>query len=178
MDKPKHRGVVTLPTPQEPKPPEAKRPTSGRRVREHMRNHRAGYVKLVGALTALATAVTGYLELEKSDKLVYKALTTKVNLMAEELASLKGQNELMLIFLQAKLGGEIVPAPKLKSAPKPHGPTSTGAGKAKMVPRLLQRLPAGAPTIKKPKIVEDAFQELPRDLDSLRAAQKAMKKSD
>jgi hypothetical protein len=62
------------------------------------------YAKLVGAITALTAAINGYLDLEKKNALVYQALASKVNHMAEELSELKGQNQVMMIFLARKEG--------------------------------------------------------------------------
>lgn len=167
-------------------PPEKKRPTSGKVIREHVQRNKAGYAKLVGAITALTTAIAGYTELARNNQIVYQTLATKVNSMAEELSWLKGQNELMLIFLQAKLGGEIVPPTTTRdeATPAPRSPPPEERGSArgairKAPPVRSERLPEKPPKelqkeLQK-EIVVDAFKKLPPNLEALMAEQKALK---
>jgi hypothetical protein len=174
-----------LPTLPQPEAPTKDRPKSGKLIKDHVRRNRAGYAKLVGAITALTTAITGYLELERNNRIVYQTLAAKVNLMAEELSHLKGQNELMLIFLQAKLGGEIMPPEK---GPLPRGENSDKKSRATSSPTKeesnsltrrgprAERLPDEAPAKPQRRVIFNAFQELPDDLEGLMKAQKALDK--
>jgi len=76
----------------------------------HFRRQGMNYAKLLGAITALTTAVNGYLDLEKKNALVYQALASKVNNMSTELAEIKGQNAVIMMFVKAELGAEALDA--------------------------------------------------------------------
>lgn len=163
-------------------PPPKERPRSGKVIREHVQRNKAGYAKLVGAITALTTAIAGYTELARNNQVVYQTLAAKVNSMAEELSWLKGQNELMLIFLQAKLGGEIVPPEEVRdmatpAPPEPRDRAPEGVGAVRGASRKSPPKRREKPSEKPPKelqreVVVDAFKKLPPNLEALIAEQK------
>jgi hypothetical protein len=109
------------------------------------------------------------LELTKKNELVYEALSSKVNGMAEELSELKGQNEIMLLFLQARLGGEIVPKkPVLRDL-------GSSLEDKDAEPPLVDRIPLEMPKKSKPRVTIKAFQKLPPDLESLVKEQRQLR---
>ncbi len=92
----------------------------------HLRRNGMNYAKLVGAITALTAAVNGYLDLEKKNALVYEALASKVNNMSAELSEIKGQNQVILIFLSNQAGGEMMMDELGSAEPTPNHIHSEG----------------------------------------------------
>lgn len=163
----------------------------------HLKKHGGNYAKLIAAISALTAAVNGYLDLAKKNELVYQALASKVNNMAEELAHVKGQNQVMLIFLAQKYGMEDMldemgaaetparaPASSMASAPAMHDepemdePTPAGdeaveAAESSPEAHTEVVVEAAPPPPPKPKpkaekrVVVQAYQELPQNLDDL-----------
>lgn len=128
----------------------------------HVKKYGGDYAKLIAAVTALIVAVTGYLELAGKDEVVYQALSSKVNSMAEELSELKGQNEVMLLFLQARFGGKIIPE-------KARPPESVGSVRGRQKASSRPTKPIEKPM--REVIVRD-IRKLPKDLDALMKEQK------
>jgi hypothetical protein len=142
------------------------------RVGDHVKKYGGGYATLIGAITALIVAINGYLELMRKDELVYEALSSKVNYMAEELSELKGQNSVMLVFLQSRFGGDVLPTeePELVAVPDKR-PIETMSAPVVRSEREPPRKTRQKP---KPRIKIKAFQKLPVDLDSLVREQKQL----
>lgn len=135
------------------------------RVGAHVKRYGGDYVKLIAAVTALVVAVNGYLELAGKDEVVYQALSSKVNRMAEDISGLKAQNEVVLLFLQAKFGGKIIPD---KSPPELSGSIRGSRLKASPEAPRLKSKPVG-------KVIVRDLQKLPKDLDTLMRQQRPRK---
>jgi hypothetical protein len=56
-------------------------------------------VKFVVALGGLGAGVNEYVDLAERNRFMYEALSSKVNNMAEELAMIRGQNQMLLMML-------------------------------------------------------------------------------
>ena len=171
----------TTSTPEAPEEKPAKKPG-------HLRRQGMNYAKLVGAITALTAAVNGYLDLEKKNALVYQALASKVNNMATELAEVKGQNQVIMVFLARQNGldemleemGE-VPTRSPASLPKPERLDDAGEeaeeatsieDEIDMVAEVTVASEAPEPVAQSMNV--DAYQELPANLDDLVQEQKQL----
>lgn len=73
----------------------------------HLRRHGKNYAKIAIAITGLTAAIDRYLDLEEKNSVVYEALAGKVNGLSRELSELKGQNHILLVFIQSRMGAEM-----------------------------------------------------------------------
>jgi hypothetical protein len=153
----------------------------------HLRRQAPNYAKLVAAIGALTAAVNGYYDLAKKNELVYQALASKVNNMAVEMAEVKGQNQVILIFLAQQSGnaemleemGAREPASEKPNYIHSYGhddESDPAEGEGAEEPEAMSDEPAMAvevesdeppPPKKEKKVVVQAYQELPSDLAQL-----------
>lgn len=166
----------------------------------HLKKHGGNYAKLIAAISALTAAVNGYLDLAKKNELVYQALASKVNNMAEELAHVKGQNQVMLIFLAQKHGMEdmleemgaagapvrspassVAGSPAMHDEPEMDEPASEGdeaVEAAEASPEahadvVVEAAPPPKPKAEK-RVVVQAYQQLPANVEDLVQEQKQL----
>lgn len=137
-----------------------------------VRKHTINGAKLVTAITALTFAVSGYLELAKRNELVYRALASKVNNMAEELSEVKGQNQVLMIFVQARMGSMMESMPADASPVEPD--FFDGGLKSVSIQGMESYDEIEAEEEETTKMVIQAYQELPESLDDLMLVQEQL----
>jgi len=153
----------------------------------HLRKHGGNYAKLIAAISALTAAINGYLDLAKKNELVYQALASKVNHMSTELAEVRGQNEVLMMFVKAKLGAESDEFEAMEEAAVEEAPPVSSLGVAAgatpeadvAVTAVADEEPPAAALAKPPKaekrVAVQAYQQLPDDLADLVQVQEQLK---
>jgi len=160
------------------------------RLKRHMKRNWFGYTKLVAAIGALTAAINGYAELQgqnlnlaKENRVLFQALATKMNGMAERLAYMEGRFDGMSSEEAAEAVEEII-TPLEPNGTYEEGegaaeaasddveePTSPRKGKKKRRDKPTKAkatIAAGAPQVQmKPAIKVKAYEQLPEDLSEL-----------
>jgi hypothetical protein len=60
-------------------------------ARKHVRAYGGNYLKLAAAIGALATAVNGYVDLQKNQEVLLQTLATRLNSLSAKVAYLEGR---------------------------------------------------------------------------------------
>jgi hypothetical protein len=145
-----------------------------------------GYAKLAAAIGALAVAINAYtdlqkenLDLAKENRVLFQAVATKVNSMAEELAYMRGRVDGMRPEEAERAAEEKITvieptAPANKPKPSSRG-KKTGMSKPRKAASTPKRPPAQQ---RAPALKVDAYEQLPEDLGELiELEQQAQEKS-
>lgn len=68
-------------------------PRKKSKASSHVKEHGGSYLKLAAAIGALATAVNGYVELQRNQEALLQAMSTKLNALTAKVAYLEGRLE-------------------------------------------------------------------------------------
>lgn len=147
-------------------------------VKKHVKKHGVGYTKLIATIAALTVAINAYTDLQKENlslakenRVLFQAVATKVNGMAEELAYMRGRVDGMKhgeaeeaiedrIKSIEPNGTHDTPTPrKGKRKRKDKPPKAEGVAHVTMKPGQVQQT---APALK-----VSAYEQLPEDLAEL-----------
>lgn len=109
-------------------------------------------VKLIMAITALVTAINGYLELEKQNALVLQALGSKVNELAKEVSYLHGRVDAS------------APLPAVHAMPVPPAAVDTGEEDLELA-GIAEVMAESAP--EEPQLKLRAYEYVPLDMEAL-----------
>jgi len=157
-------------------------------VKRHMKRNAGGYMRLVAALGTLTAAINGYaelkersVELSEQNALSFKALSSKVNKMAEKMAYLQGRLEglnseraeeavelkIRKFDLEEKteqVVAKVREEKRVRDEDEAEALT-TASHKAKMKSKAVDKIPDQMQVQRHIEI--DAFEELPEELDEL-----------
>jgi hypothetical protein len=161
------------------------------KIKRHVKKHGAGYVKLTAAIGALTVAINGYatlqednLTLAKQNRVLFQAVATKVNGMAEKLAYIEGRMEGLKPGEAVEAAEEKIraiepstgassPAPPRKAKTKKRGKKKEKVGAVSGAPEAMADFVMTESDIVQvqrmmpPALKVDAYERLPERLSDL-----------